>query len=191
MDFDSNFPKRNHPDIAETLDKNSRATEDERFLRVIQGGTRWKCEERLHPTLEAWSETMGPAYIPNSKPRLKALHSAARVIVEEVGEEVGAEFVRFATARMKQARLDIAGLQSLHWLLSEFRASYSPGHEDWERRRYLKGVLVEDDEDDAHARREQEAQIMAEDPAMVWIERDVPNGEPGHYEAEDDRPIPF
>jgi hypothetical protein len=44
--------------------------------------------------------------------------------------------------------------------------------------------------DDAHARREQEAQLASE---ARWIPRDVPNGEPGHYEPEpeDDRPIPF
>ena len=149
MDFDSNFPKRTHADIAETLDRISRLTPDERALRVIQSGTRWKCEERLHKTLDAWAESMGPAYVPLSKPRIKTLHAGARIIVDEVGEEAGPDFVRYATARMKQARLTLPGLQALHWLLPEFRASYSPGMEqdEWERRRYLTGELADQHDD--------------------------------------------
>jgi len=140
--FESRFPK--HAPETDRAER-KRLTDlppAEAMARVLNAGRGWACEESLHSILGAWEEAMGPAYIPRSKRLLKNHFAGARIIRDEVGEEHGAKFIAYAAGEMKQARLTIADIWSTHWLFAQFREQGAE-HDDWYRRRYLRGTLAD------------------------------------------------
>ena len=146
-DFESTFPKRAPETDRAERKRLTDLPPAEAMARVLNAGRGWACEESLHSILGAWEEAMGPAYIPRSKRLLKKHFAGARIIRDEVGEEHGAKFIAFAAGEMKQARLTIADIWSTHWLFAQFRAQGAE-HDDWYRRRYLRGTLGNQGDED-------------------------------------------
>lgn len=98
-----------------------RKTADELLAAGIMGGSRWHCEDRIRPALDAFIETMGDDFIPRSPMLRRNLYASARPIVDEVGEDQSAAFVRWACSENARRRLDTKDLRSLAHLIPHWR----------------------------------------------------------------------
>lgn len=111
---------REHPVMQ--LPPQERLSDDERLLRMLQGGTHWHCEERLRLTLDAFFECW-PDLMPRS-PELRRMHyAAARTLVTELGEIEAPAFVRWAATVIarEHGMLSIKTMRSLLFLLADWR----------------------------------------------------------------------
>src|SRR3990170_1134849 len=91
------------------------------MAKGMAGRASWRCEEPLRSLLDAWIEELGPDYYPRSATARRALYAATRELLQEIGEEQGPAFIRWAVHRMRQRMLDVKSPRSLLWLIPTWR----------------------------------------------------------------------
>jgi len=110
----------------------------------FRGGRKpWKCEVPLRPLLDAFLEEMGDEYYPRSTEARRALFSASRAILEELGEQEGPDFIVWACRRMKGKMLDVKSPRSLLWLIPQWRQRGMSSEDGYEARGRYLGALSE------------------------------------------------
>jgi hypothetical protein len=98
-------------------------TQDEKLLKALQGGTHWRCEERIRTTLDAFVECW-PLHMPRSSEVRREHYAGARALVNEVGEMEAPAFLRWAATVVESEcrHLPIKTARSLMFLIPRWRA---------------------------------------------------------------------
>lgn len=117
------------------------------LAKGLQSGSRWQCEDRIRPGLDAWADAMGPDYLPQSAQGRRMLYAGMRALVNETSEGEAPSFIHFAAEHHRRHGLTVKGPRSFLHLLPSWRALRRAGEANEptfeERGRYLKGRLAE------------------------------------------------
>jgi hypothetical protein len=98
---------------------------DELLAAALQGGTRWKCEDRIRPALNSFFACR-PELLPASEAGRRMHYAAARQLTDEVGERDADAFIRWADGKLRFAALTIKDCRSLLFLLGDWRTFGQP-----------------------------------------------------------------
>jgi Flp pilus assembly pilin Flp len=108
-----------------------RRTPGEILAAGLQATGRWRCEDRIKGTLDAFIEAAGDDWMPRSDVGRRSMYASARPIVDEIGEDQAPPFVRWAVGVMRRKGLDVKDLRSLAFLLPTWRKDQ--GGPEWMR----------------------------------------------------------
>jgi len=97
-----------------------RPSGEETLARSLTSGSRWHCEERIKPALDAFFECW-PDLEPRSPDVRRTHYAAMRQLVEEVGESGAPSFIRWAV-RETPPHLTVKTARSVLFLVAKWRA---------------------------------------------------------------------